>query len=117
MADAGAPGSGQRLAFRVVVTGLEAGEKIVVFADGHDRVKVRESALELVAFLGHDAAGDRDRPLWSLPGFELVKLRVDAILGGLPDDASVEDGNVRALERVLLVAGGEKPAGQAFRIR
>ncbi len=80
MTDAGAPGSGQRLAFRVVVAGFEAGEEIVVLADGHDRVKVRESALELVAFLGHDAAGDRDRSLWRLPCFELVKLRVDPVL-------------------------------------
>ncbi len=70
MTDAGAPGGGQRLAFRVVVTGLEAGEEIVVFADGYDCVKVRETALELIAFLGHDAAGDRDGPLWRLPRFE-----------------------------------------------
>src|SRR5437879_13181641 len=45
-----------------------------------------------------------------------MELRIDAILRRLADDAGVEDGHVGTFEGVLLVAGGEQPAGQALRV-
>src|SRR5207245_4478712 len=86
------------------------------FADRDDRVKLRRAAPELVPFLGHDAAGDRDRPLRRLPLFQLVELRIDPILCCLADDAGVEDGHVRAVERVFLVTGCQEFARQTLRV-
>src|SRR4029077_10885736 len=78
---------------------------------------VRKSPAQNVAFLGHDTAGHGDRAIGCLPVLQLVPLGVDASLRSLADDACVEDGNVGAFEGVLDVTGGEKPSGEAFRVR
>src|ERR1700694_5468505 len=80
MADAGASGWRQRLTLRIVVTRFEAGQAVFVLADRNDRVKLRKSRTQNVAFLGDDASGNSDRALRSFPGLELVELGVDAVL-------------------------------------
>jgi len=117
MADAGAAGLGHGLTVGVVVPRLEVAHERFVVTDRHHGVQVRESPLQLIAFLGDDAAGNRDRSQRRLPLFELVELGVDPIFGGLADDARVEDRDVGAIERVLGVAGGEQPSGEALGIR
>src|ERR1700736_1747881 len=94
---AGAPSGRHRLPFRVVVPSRQAGEEVVVLADGHHGIELGKSAPEVIPLLGHDAARDRDRPLGRLPRPQLVQLRVDPILRGLADDAGVEDRYVRAV--------------------
>ncbi len=80
VADSRAAGRRQRLAFRVVVPGREAGQEALVFPDGYDGIEVREPSPEFIALFGHDAAGDSNGPVRRLPGFELMELGVDPIL-------------------------------------
>src|SRR5205823_3721548 len=95
---------------------FKLGDKRLVVSDRDDRVEVRKAASQLLAFLRNDASSDRDRPAWNLPVLQLVKLRVDAVLGRLPDHARVEDRDVSALERILDVARRQHTSGETFGI-
>src|SRR5438270_414008 len=113
----GSCSSRQSLALRPVVACLEAGDEAVVFADRDDRVDQRESALQVLTFLAHDAPGHGDGALGRLPLPQLVELGVDALLGRLPHHARVQDRDVGALERLLDIARRQQLACDALGIR
>ena len=117
VADASPPRLRHRLAIGVVVARLEIADEGLVVADGDDRIEMWEAALELLALFGDDAARHRNCSLRRLPLLELVQLGVHPVLGRLPDDARVQDRNVRPFERVFDVARGEQPSSQALGIR
>src|SRR5207237_10014977 len=73
MTDASAPGLRHRLAKRVVVASLQVGDELVVLTDRHHRVKLWESPPEVLSLLGHDAPGDRRRPVGGLPRAQLME--------------------------------------------
>ena len=104
----------QDLSLRVVVPRFQCGDERLVLADRHHGVEMREAAGEVLALLGDDAARHGNRALGGLPLLELVELGVDAVLGGLPDDAAVENRDVSSLERILDVTGGKQASRQAF---
>src|SRR5437773_9393444 len=117
LADPYAAGARESLALRIVVAGLELRDTGFVIADRDHGVEVREPMAQSVALLPHQAAGQRDGALGGLPVPQLVELRVDPVLGCLPDHARVQDGDVSALERVLDVTRGQEPPREAFGVR
>ena len=80
VADSRAPGMRERLTQRVVVAPLQVRDESVVVSDRHDRIEVWEAACQGLALFGHDAAGDRDGAVGRLPLFQLMQLRVNAVL-------------------------------------
>ena len=80
MTDPSAPGLRHRLAKRVVIASLQAGDELVVFGNRHHRVEMWEAAPQVLSFLGHDAPRDGHCPFGGLPRSQLMQLRVDALL-------------------------------------
>src|SRR5205807_2512773 len=115
--DAGPPRMRQRLTLRVVIPSLEAGDEGLVVADGYDGVEMWKPPAQAIAFFGDDAPGDCDGARLCLPFLQLMELGVDAVLWCLAHDARVEDRDVSPVERVLDVARGKEPPGEALGIR